>query len=65
MGIADDAKETAKAGAQKISRAAEDAVDRTKDKVAEVKADSKVRSAEAEQSSVERRNDIKSKLRDK
>jgi hypothetical protein len=35
MGIADDAKETAKAGAQKISRAAEDAVDRAKDKVAE------------------------------
>lgn len=63
MGNADDAKETAKAGVTKATRAAEDIVDRTKDKVSEVEAEAKVKVAEAEQSVVEHRNDAKAKLR--
>ena len=42
MGILDDAKETAGAAAEKVSRSVEDTVDRVKDKIDEVKADADV-----------------------
>jgi hypothetical protein len=64
MGLSDDVKETAQAGLTKAQRAGEDAVDRVKDKGAEIKADAKVHGAEAERESVERRNDAKERLRD-
>jgi hypothetical protein len=64
MGLADDAKDTAGAAFTKVQRTAEDGVDRLKDKTDEVKADAKVRGAEAERDSVNRKNDAKAKLRD-
>lgn len=64
MGIADDAKETVEAGARKVSRTAEDTVDRAKDKVAEARANKNLATAKAEQDSVEHRNEVKAKLRD-
>ncbi|GAA2972437.1 F0F1-type ATP synthase membrane subunit b/b' [Microbacterium terrae] len=64
MGIMDDAKETAEAVGEKISRAWEDTTDRIGDKVDEAKADADVKKAEAERDSVKARNDIKEDLRD-
>lgn len=64
MGFLDDAKETIKAGADKVGEAVHDAVDRVKDKAEEVKADAEVKKAEAEAESVRARNDVKEELRD-
>jgi hypothetical protein len=64
MGLTDDAKDTAQAGLNKAQRTVEDAVDRVKDKGDELKADAKVRGAEAERDSVNRKNEAKEKLRD-
>jgi hypothetical protein len=64
MGLADDAKDTAEAAFTKVERTVEDGVDRLKDKGDEVKADAKVRGAEAERESVARKNEAKENLRD-
>ena len=63
MGIADDAKETARATATHLGRAVDDTVDKVKDKVAEIKADVNVKQAEAERDSVHARNAAKEELR--
>lgn len=59
-----DAKETAAAAAQKVSRSVEDTVDRAKDKLDEVKADAGVKKAEAERDATKARNEAKENLRD-
>lgn len=64
MGFIDDAKETVKAGAEKVSREVHDGIDRAKDKIDEKKADAEVSKAEAERDSVKARNDAKEQLRD-
>ena len=64
MGFMDDAKETAEAVGEKINDTWEDTTDRVGDKVDEMKADAKVKKAEAERDSVKTRNDIKEDLRD-
>ncbi len=64
MGFMDDAKETAEAVGEKISRAWEDTTDRIGDKADEMKADADVKKAEAERDSVHKRNEIKEDLRD-
>lgn len=64
MGIGDDANETAQAGIKRVARSFEDNVDRAKDKIDEVQADAKVKSAEAQRESVSKRNETKEKLRD-
>ncbi len=64
MGFMDDAKETAEAVGEKVSRTWEDTTDRIGDKVDEMKADADVKKAEAERDSVEKRNEIKEELRD-
>lgn len=64
MGFMDDAKETAEAVGEKVSRTWEDTTDRIGDKVDEMKADADVKKAEADRDSVEKRNEIKEELRD-
>lgn len=64
MGFLEDAKETAAAAAQKVSRSVEDTVDRAKDKIDEVKAEANVKKAEAELDTTKARNDLKEDLRD-
>lgn len=64
MGFIDDAKETAETAGRKIKDAVEDTADRIGDKIDEVKADAKVKKAEAERDSVEKRNEVKEQLRD-
>lgn len=63
MGFMDDAKETAETAGRKIKDAWEDTTDKIGDKVDELKADAKVKKAEAERDSVEKRNEVKEKLR--
>ncbi|GAA1636381.1 hypothetical protein [Microbacterium flavum] len=63
MGFLDDAKETAETAGRKIKEGFEDTKDRIGDKVDEAKADADVKRAEAERDSVEKRNDVKAKLR--
>ncbi|WP_344739483.1 hypothetical protein [Microbacterium awajiense] len=60
----DDAKETAEAVGEKISRSWEDTTERIEDKADEMKADADVKRAEAERDSVHKRNEIKEELRD-
>lgn len=64
MGILDDAKESAEAVAKKAGRALEDGVDKVKDKVDEMKADAKVKQAEAERDATHLKNEAKDRLRD-
>jgi hypothetical protein len=64
VGLADEAKDTAEAVVTKVERTVEDGVDRLKDKGDAAKADAKVHGAEAERDSVDRKNDVKAKLRD-
>jgi len=64
MGIMDDAKDTAKAAAEKVGDAIHDGVDRVKDRADEMKADADVKKAEAEADSVRARNEAKEHLRD-
>lgn len=64
MGFLEDAKDTVDAAAKKVGRAVEDGMDKVGDKVDEVKADAKVRQAEAEAESVRAKNDAKDALRD-
>lgn len=64
MGFIDDAKDTAQTAGHKAKEAWEDTTDRIGDRIDEVKDDAKVRKAEAEKESVERRNDLKEQLRD-
>ncbi|GAA3642125.1 hypothetical protein GCM10022200_27350 [Microbacterium awajiense] len=64
MGFMDDAKETAEAVGEKISRSWEDTTERIEDKADEMKADADVKRAEAERDSVHKRNEIKEELRD-
>lgn len=64
MGFMDDAKETAEAVGEKISRSWEDTTERIEDKTDEMKADAEVQRAEAERDSVRKRNEIKEELRD-
>ncbi len=64
MGFIDDAKETADTVGRKIKDAWDDTADKIGDKVDEAKADANVKKAEAERDSVEKRNEVKEKLRD-
>ncbi len=63
MGLIDDAEVTAQAGVTKVTRAAQDSVDRLKDDAAQAGADAKVKKAEAERDSVDRRIVAKDALR--
>lgn len=64
MGVLDDAKDAAEATGKKVGEWADDTKERVSDKVDEVQADAKVKSAEAERDSVEAKNDYKEKLRE-
>lgn len=64
MGFIDDAKDAMATGAEKVSRAVEDGVDRAKDRIDEQKAESDVKRAEAERDSIKKRNEVKEDLRD-
>lgn len=63
MGFLDDAKDLAETTGRKIKDGFEDAKDRVEDRFDEMKADAKVKQAEAEKESVERRNEVKEQLR--
>ncbi len=62
-GFKENLKEAAEATTQKISRAVEDFKDRASDKADEVEADAKLRKAEADKESVEKKNEYKESLR--
>jgi len=64
MGIMDDAKETADTDGRKIQDKFEDTADAIGDKIDEAKADADVKKAEAERDSVQKRNELKEKMRD-
>lgn len=64
MGIFEDAKEVADTAGRKVKEAAADLGDKVGDKVDELKADANLKKAEAEKESVEKKNDLKEKLRD-
>lgn len=64
MGFLEDAKDVAGEAAKKVGRAVEDGVDKAKDKIDEIKADSDVKAAEAKRDSVHARNEAKDNLRD-
>ncbi len=71
MGFADDAKDALDAAGRKIGREAEDMKDRVDDKVDELKADARVKGAEAdvkraetERDVTQAKNDLKKDLRD-
>jgi hypothetical protein len=64
MGIMDDAKETAETAGRKIQDKFEDTADAIGDKIDEAKADADVKKAEAERDSVQKRNELKEKMRD-
>lgn len=63
MGVADDAKETVRSAARKVTRAVEDSADRVKDKADEIRATAKLKAAETELDSVSHRNRAKKSLR--
>jgi len=63
MGLMDDAKDVAEEAGHKMGEAAHDAKERVGDKADEVKADADVRAAEANRDSVEKKNELKDKLR--
>lgn len=64
MGFMDDAKDVAETAGRKIQDGVEDTADRIGDKIDEAKADANVKKAESERDSVEKKNEIKEKLRD-
>jgi hypothetical protein len=63
MGVMDDAKDAAETVGRKLKDTWDDTVDRVEDKVDEAKADAKVKQAEAERDSVEKRNEFKENVR--
>jgi len=64
MGFLDDAKDAAEATGKKVGEWADDTKEAVSDKVDEVQADAKVKSAEAERDSVQAKNEYKEKLRE-
>lgn len=64
MGFLEDAKGAAEGVADKIGKAVEDRVDRTKDKFEELQADVDVKRAELHRDVVHKKNDVKKDLRD-
>ncbi len=64
MGIMDDAKDSAETAGRKIQDAWEDTTDKIDDKVDEMKADGKVRKAEAERDATYAKNDANEAMRD-
>lgn len=62
MGLLDDAKEKLDATGKKISEVAGEAKEKLEDKVEELKADGKVKKAEAERDATYAKHDVKDKL---
>lgn len=63
MGFLEDAKDAAETAGRKIKETAEDIGDKIGDKVDELKAEGKVKQAEAERDATKAKNDLNEKLR--
>lgn len=64
MGLFDKAKDAAEATGENVAEEAEDMKDRIADQIDAMKADAKVKEAEAERDATDLKNDYKEKLRD-